>query len=101
MDHNLSYKGPIWVIQNPNIKLLNTATIFIKETSPISSFFLIENQSQNLDVGSKHGSLWQSWKMDHNLSYRGQIWAIQKPNFKFTIVDKISKNNTSPNSFFF
>ena len=49
MDHNLSYRGPIWVIQKPNINFTDAATIFMKYTSPISPFFLIENQYQNLD----------------------------------------------------
>ena len=39
MDHNLSYRGLIWVIQRPNIKFLDAATISMKGTSPISLFF--------------------------------------------------------------
>ena len=49
MDHNLSYKGPILVIQKPNINFTDVDTISMKETSPISLFFQTKNQSQNLD----------------------------------------------------
>ena len=49
MDHNLSYRVLIWVIQNPNIKFPDRATISLKDTSPNSHFFPTENQSQNLD----------------------------------------------------
>ena len=38
-DHNLSYRGPIWVIQNPIIKFSDRATISLKDINPISSFF--------------------------------------------------------------
>ena len=37
------------MIQKPNIKFTIVDTISIKDTSPISPFFSIENQSQNLD----------------------------------------------------
>ena len=37
------------MIQNPNIKFSDRVTIFLKDTSPNSHFFLTENQSQNLD----------------------------------------------------
>ena len=50
MDHKLSYKSPILVIQKPNIKFLYATTISMKDTSPSFLFFLIENQSQNLDI---------------------------------------------------
>ena len=40
MDHNLSYRGPILVIQKPKINLSNKATISMKDTSPISPFSL-------------------------------------------------------------
>ena len=36
------------MIQNPNIKFSDTATISMKDTSSISLIFAIENQSQNL-----------------------------------------------------
>ena len=49
IDHNLSYRGPILVIQKPNIKFSNSATISTKDTSPISLFCPPKNQSQNLD----------------------------------------------------
>ena len=49
MDHKLSYNGLIWVIQKPNIKFSDAATISMEDTSPVSLFFLTENQSQNLD----------------------------------------------------
>ena len=86
-DHNLSYRGPIWVIQKPNIKFSKSTTISMKETSPISPFFSDQRSipKSGKYVGSKQGSLWQSRKMDYNLSYRGPIWVIPKPNLKFTI----------------
>ena len=34
MDHNLSCRDPIWVIQKPNIKFTIAATNFMKNTSP-------------------------------------------------------------------
>ena len=43
IDHNSSYRGPIWVIQKPKIKFTGATRISMKETSPISPFFLIEN----------------------------------------------------------
>ena len=49
MDHNLSYRDPILVIKKSNIKFTNASTMSMNNTSPISPFFLIENQSQNLD----------------------------------------------------
>ena len=49
MDHNLSYRGPIWVIQKPHIKFSDRATISSKDTSPNSHFFSAENQSQGSD----------------------------------------------------
>ena len=45
MDHKLSYRGQIWVIQKPNIKFSDAATISMKGTSPISIFFPTGNQS--------------------------------------------------------
>ena len=39
MDHNLSYRGPILVIQKPNINLSNIVTISLKNASPNSHFF--------------------------------------------------------------
>ena len=42
MDHNLSYRGPIWEIQNTNIKFSDATTISIKDTSPISLFSMTE-----------------------------------------------------------
>ena len=47
MDYNLNCRGPIWVIQKPNIKFTDADTISMKNTSPNSLFFPIENQSQN------------------------------------------------------
>ena len=44
MDHNLSYRGPIWVIQNPNINFSDAVTNFMKDTSLISLFSMTENQ---------------------------------------------------------
>ena len=52
-------------------------------------------------MGSKQGSLWQSRKMDHNLSYRGPIWVIQKPKINFTDANTIYKKETSQGSPFF
>ena len=49
MDHNLSYSGLIWVIQNPNIKFIDAATISMKNPSPNSLCFSTENQFQILD----------------------------------------------------
>ena len=46
MDHNLSYRGPILVIPKPNIKFLDATTIYMRGTSPISLFFLTENNLQ-------------------------------------------------------
>ena len=46
MDHKLSYRGPIWVIQKLNIKLSDRDTISLKDTSPNSHFFTTENLSQ-------------------------------------------------------
>ena len=40
MDHNLSYRGPILVIQKPNIKFQDRAAISLKDISPNSHFFL-------------------------------------------------------------
>ena len=37
------------MIQKPKIKFTDATTISMKETSTISPFFPIENQSQNLD----------------------------------------------------
>ena len=37
------------MIEKPNIKLPDAATISMKYTSPIFPFFQTENQSQNLD----------------------------------------------------
>ena len=37
------------MLQKPRIKFIDAATISMKDTSPISPFFPIENQSQNLD----------------------------------------------------
>ena len=37
------------MIQKPRIKFTDVATISMKETSPISQFFLTENQSKNMD----------------------------------------------------
>ena len=45
MDHNLSYRGPIWVIQKSNIKVSDKATSSLKDASPNSHLFLAENQS--------------------------------------------------------
>ena len=39
--------------------------------------------------------------MDHNLSYIGPIWVIQKHNINFTIADTTSIKDTSLNSIFF
>ena len=44
----MSYRGPISVIQKPNIKLSDTSIISMKETSQISPFSPTENQFQNL-----------------------------------------------------
>ena len=45
--------------------------------------------------------LWQSREMNYNLSYRGPILVIQKPNIKFTKESTTSMKNTSPNSICF
>ena len=45
-DHNFGYRGPIWMIQEPNINLSNIFTISLNDTSPNSHFFLTENQFQ-------------------------------------------------------
>ena len=37
------------MIQNPKIKLSDRATISLKDTSPNSHFFPIENQSQSIE----------------------------------------------------
>ena len=39
MGHNLSYRGPIWVIQNPNIKFSDRNKSFLMDSSPNSLFF--------------------------------------------------------------
>ena len=36
MDHNSSYRGPIWVIKKPNINFIDASTISMKKTSSIS-----------------------------------------------------------------
>ena len=51
-NHNLGYRGPIWVIQNPNINFTTLSTIVMQDTSPNYLFFSTENQSQNLDTNS-------------------------------------------------
>ena len=90
------------MIQKPNMKFTDAATLSMKNTSPNSYFFPIENQSQIWTmVQLKQGSLWQSWKTNHNLSYRGPIWVIQKPNIKFTILATISMKDASLNDPFF
>ena len=91
------------MIQNPNIKFSYRYTITLKDTSLNSHFFLVENQFQNSGqyVRPKQVSLWQSRKMDHNLSYRGLIWLIQKAKIKFSDISKSSMKDTSPNSHFF
>ena len=38
MDHNLSYRGPILVIQKLNIKFIDAATISMEDNSPIFLF---------------------------------------------------------------
>ena len=43
MDHKLSYSGPIWVIQMPNIKFIDAATISMENLSPNSLRFPAEN----------------------------------------------------------
>ena len=50
MDHNLSYRGPILVIQKPNIKFSDMDTISLKDDSQNSYFFPIENQPRKLDI---------------------------------------------------
>ena len=91
------------MIQKPNIKFSNRATISLRDTNVNSHFFPTENQSQKFrpKVQPKQGNLWQSRKTDHNLGYRGPIWVIQKPNIKFSDRDTISLKDTSPNSHFF
>ena len=42
----MSYRGPIWVIEEPNIKLSDRDTISLKDTSQNSHIFPIENQSK-------------------------------------------------------
>ena len=59
MDHKLSYRGPILVIQKPNIKLSDRATSSLKDASPNSHFFPVENQSQNLN--SRFGRNRAAW----------------------------------------
>ena len=49
MDHKLSCRSPIWVIQRHNIKFTDTSTIYVKNSSPNSLNFPTENQSQILD----------------------------------------------------
>ena len=49
MDHNLSYRDLILVIQNLNIKFSHRATSSLNDASPNSHFFPAENRSQNLD----------------------------------------------------
>ena len=103
MDHNLIYTGPIWVIQKPKINFNDSYLIYMKNTSPNSLFFRNRKfvPKSRQCIGSKQGSMWQSQQMDHNLSYRGPIWVIQKHNIKFTIAAKIYINDTSENSIFF
>ena len=72
MDHNSSYRGPIWVIQNPNVKFTDAATISMKDTSPISPFFPIENQSQNLDSMWGHFHITCQYK---NTRFNNQIFS--------------------------
>ena len=49
MDHNLRYRGLIWMIQKSNIKFTIEATTSMKNTSPNSLRFPTKNQSQILD----------------------------------------------------
>ena len=49
----------------------------------------------------KQPKLQQSWAMDHNVSCRGPIWVIQKPNIKFTDAATTSMKDLSPNSLCF
>ena len=46
MDHDLGYRGQIWVIQKPNIKFIDASTTSMKDMSPKSLIFLIKNLSQ-------------------------------------------------------
>ena len=39
MDHKLSYRGIIWVIQKPNIKFSDRFIMSLNDTSPNSLFF--------------------------------------------------------------
>ena len=43
MDHNLSFSGPILVIQKPNIKFTDAAKISMRNLSPNSLCFPTEN----------------------------------------------------------
>ena len=103
MDHNLSYKGSIWVIQNPNIKLSDRAIISLKDTSPNSHFFPIKISPKNYDsrFSQNRAACGSPEKTKHNLGYRGPIWVIKKPNIKFSDRAIISLKDTSPNSLFF
>ena len=91
------------MIQKPDIEFSDRSTSSLKEYSPNSYFFPDKNLSQKPEqyVRPKQRSLWQSRKMDHNLSYRGSIWVIQKPKIKFSDRDTIYLKDASPNSPFF
>ena len=75
MDHNSSYRGQIWVIQKPNINFTDANTISTKETSPISPFFLTENQSQNLD------NMWGHF----HITYQYNRTLDEKKKIKFSV----------------
>ena len=102
-DRNLSCRGLIWVIQKPNIKFINAATNSMNNMSQNSLYFPTENQFKNfghkqlnsLSYGSPENEI------NHNLSYRGLIWVIQKSNIKLIIVATTSIKNMSPNSLCF
>ena len=47
MGHNVNCRGPSQLIQKPNIKFTDAATTSMKDTSPKSLIFPIENQSQD------------------------------------------------------
>ena len=63
MDHNLSYRGPILVIQKPNIKFSDKATSSLKDASPNSYFFPSQKSvPKTWIVGSvKIGQLRTAW----------------------------------------
>ena len=59
MDHNLSYRGPIWIIQNPNIKFTTSAIIIMQETLVQITSFSNRKLSPKVGhhIGSKQGTI--------------------------------------------